>query len=255
MASSPTVVRLHQPIDFERFKPRGGTRRRARTVLSLSNYLRGERFEMLEGVCRDLGLELVRLGAFGGPILDPRKAMADADIIIGYGRTVLEGMAMGCAGYVWDYAGGDGWVTPETYPAIESDGFSGAAFESVVDADRLRADLAAYDSELGTLGLDLVRANHSAISHAEELVGLLSGASPPTPPEAFETLASLVRLEARSAIRADGLEFENGRMREDLGTLIGERDAARAQLDTLLRSRSWRLLAPFRRLAAMVRRR
>ena len=29
--------------------------------------------------------------------------------------------------YVWDTRGGDGWVTPETYPALEADGFTGAA--------------------------------------------------------------------------------------------------------------------------------
>jgi hypothetical protein len=253
LASRPEVIRMHQPIDFERFKPRGGTRRRARTVLTLSNYLQGERLEMLERVCRDLGLELIRLGANGNPTLDPREAMAHADIIVGYGRTVLEGMAMGCAAYVWDYAGGDGWVTPETYPALEADGFSGAAFESVVDADHLRADLADYNPELGMLGLDLVRANHSAVRHSEEMAGLLSGASPPAPEDTFETLARLVRLEARATIRADSLEAENRRMHADLGGLLEDRDATRAQLDALLRSRSWKLLAPLRRAASRLR--
>lgn len=255
LASRPEVIRMHQPIDFERFKPRGGTRRRARTVLTLSNYLRGERLEMLERVCRDLGLELVRLGANGRPTLDPREAMAKADIVVGYGRTVLEGMAMGCAAYVWDYAGGDGWVTPETYPALEADGFSGAAFETVVDEDRLRAELADYNPELGMLGLDLVRANHSAVTHTEGLAGLLTEASAPEPEDTFETLARLVRLEARATIRADSLEAENRRMHADLGGVLEDRDGTRAQLDAILRSRSWRLLAPLRRAASRVRRR
>jgi hypothetical protein len=206
LAWRPTVVRMHQPIDLERFKPRGGTRSRPRTVLTLSNYLKGERLEMLERVCGELGLELVRLGALGKPTLDPAEAMANADIVVGYGRTVLEGMAMGCAAYVWDYAGGDGWVTPETYPALESDGFSGAVYETVIDADRLRTDFAAYSPEVGTLGLDIVRSNHSAISHAEKLAGLLGGADAPGPEDGFETLARLVRLEARAAIRVDSLE-------------------------------------------------
>jgi hypothetical protein len=246
---------MHQPIDLERFKPRGGTRSRPRTVLTLSNYLKGERLEMLERVCGELGLELVRLGALGKPTLDPAEAMANADIVVGYGRTVLEGMAMGCAAYVWDYAGGDGWVTPETYPALESDGFSGAVYETVIDADRLRTDFAAYSPEVGTLGLDIVRSNHSAISHAEKLAGLLGGADAPGPEDGFETLARLVRLEARAAIRVDSLEAENGRMREDLGALAVDRAATRAQLDEVLSSRSWRLLAPLRRVAAFLRRR
>ncbi len=123
LGSRPEVVRLRQPIDIERFRPRGAARRRARRVLLLSNYLKGAPLRMLENVCDDLGLELVRLGASGTPTLDPQGEMADADIVVGYGRSVLEAMALGRAAYVWDYAGGDGWVTPETYPALEADGF------------------------------------------------------------------------------------------------------------------------------------
>jgi hypothetical protein len=254
LGSQPTVVRMYQPIDIERFRPRGARGGRARTVLTLSNYLSGSRLESLETACGDLGLKLVRLGANGSPTIDPREAMAHADIVIGYGRSVLEGMAMGCAGYVWDHAGGDGWVTPETYPALEADGFAGAATETVIDADRLRADLAEYRPELGTLGHELVRLKHSATTHAEELVGLLGEAEPPAPDDTLETLARLVRLEARAAIRVEGMEAENRRMGEDLGAVVGERDAARAQLDLILSSRSWRLASPFRRGAAIFRR-
>ena len=83
--------------------------------------------------------------------------MADADIVVGYGRSVLEAMALGRAAYVWDIAGGDGWVTPETYPTLEADGFSGAATDPIIDADRMRADFASYGPELGAFGFDLVR--------------------------------------------------------------------------------------------------
>ncbi|HEY7256632.1 MAG TPA: hypothetical protein VH476_08095 [Solirubrobacterales bacterium] len=254
LASQPRVVRMHQPIDLERFRPRGARTGRARTVLTLSNYLGGEQLAVLEDACRDLGLELVRLGASGSPTIDPREAMARADIVIGYGRSVLEGMAMGCAGYVWDYGGGDGWVTAESYPLFEGDGFAGSATETVIDADRLRADLAGYRPELGTLGYDLVRFNHSAATHSEELVGLLGEADPPAAEDAFEERARLVRLEARAAIRVDGMEAENRRMGEDLATMVADRDEARALLGQIMNSRSWRLAAPLRRAAALLRR-
>jgi hypothetical protein len=255
LASRPTVVRLHQPVDFERYRPRGGTKPRARRVLTLSNYLEGERLAMLERVCGELGLDLVRLGAGSRPTIDPRGAMAEADIVIGYGRSVLEGMAMGCAAYVWDYAGGDGWVTPATYPGLEADGFSGAATDAVIDADRLRADLAAYDPELGMLGLDIVRSNHSAVSHSEALADLLGGASPAAPEDTFEALARLVRMEARAVIRADSLETEYKRIREQLGSALGERDDLRAQLDGVVNSLSWRSTAALRRAASYLRKR
>src|SRR5262249_27019683 len=154
-----------------------------------------------------------------------------------------------------DRAGGEGWVRAEACPAIEADGFAGASNESVIDGDRLRADFAAYRPELGNLGHELVRLHHSATTHAEELVGLLGDGEPPARDDAFETLARLVRLEARASIRIDAPEAENRRMGEGLGALVGERDAARAQLNLIMRSRSWRLAEPFRRIAALLRRR
>ena len=199
LGSRPDVVRLRQPIDIERFRPRGAARRRARRVLLVSNYLNGAPLRMLENVCGDLGLELVKLGASGTPTLKPQGEMADADIVVGYGRSVLEAMALGRAAYVWDHAGGDGWVTPETYPTLEADGFSGAATDPVIDADRMRADFASYGPELGAFGFDLVRKHHSAYDHAELLVKLLDDASVSTASDdVLETVARLVRLEARS---------------------------------------------------------
>jgi hypothetical protein len=255
LASRPEVVRMRQPIDIQRFRPRCATRRRPRRVLLMSNYLSGARRQILDDVCRDLGLELAWIGFSGTRTAAPEAAMADADIVVGYGRSVLEGMAMGRPAYVWDYAGGDGWVTPETYPALEADGFAGAATDAIIDADRLRADFTDYRPELGSFGFDLVRVHHSATDHAESLVELLSGAGAPSSDGAFEALARLVRLEARAAIRVDQLEAEEGRLREELEALATRTEAAEGLLSTVLNSRSWKLAAPLRSIAARLRRR
>jgi hypothetical protein len=271
IATRPEVVRLRQPIDIERFRPLGASRPRARRVLVLSNKLDSARRGMLETVCDDLGLELVRLGSSGTPTVAPEAALSDADIIVGYGRSVLEGMAIGRAAYVWDYAGGDGWVTPESYPALEADGFSGGATKAIIDADRLRADFADYSPEMGALGFDLVRNHHSAMVHTEAIVDLLGKGTPPTSGagDALETFGLLVRAESRAAIRAGALEFENrqlwgklealrGRADAAEGSVAAERgraDAAEAQLASVLRSRSWRMAAPLRRVMSHLRRR
>lgn len=268
LASDPPLVRMCQPIDLERFRPRGASRPRAQRVLLLSNYLNGDRIRLLEDVCGDLGLDLARVGSSGIPTLDPQTAIAEADIVVGYGRCILEAMAMGRAAYVWDYGGGDGWVTPDSYPAIEADGFSGAGSDTVVNGDRLRADFATYSPELGTFGFDLVRMHHSATKHAEQLVGLLGAASAPATDDAFETLARFVRLEFRAAIRVDQLEAESrsvweeleaARAREASAVEAGTAEralrlAAEKRLQTVLGSRSWRAAAPLRRAAARLRR-
>ena len=276
LASSPRVVRMHQPIDIERFHPRAASRPRARRLLVLSNTIPADRLRLLEAACADLGLELARVGGEGRGSIAPEEAIAAADIVVGYGRSVLEGMAMGKAAYVWERGGGDGWVTPDTYPALEADGFSGAATDDLIDGERLRADLAAYTPELGACGYDLVRMHHSATKHAEAFVRLLGGEeevperpspAPPADGDLLETLALAVRAEARAANRANGIELEIGRLREAFEAeraarleaetqLAAERSgrlAAETQLASLVRSRSWRLTSPLRRLRARLR--
>jgi len=275
MARKPEVVRLRQPIDIQRFKARPAAPK-ARRVLVFSNYLQDDRMAMLQQACDDLGLELVTMGVIGKTSITPQEQVAAADIVVGYGRSVLEGMAMGRAAYVWDRGGGDGWITPESYPELEADGFSGGATKAIIDTERLRDDLAAYRSELGPLGYDLVRNHHSAQQHAEDLIELLerdiSGAPDPDP--AHENLGLLARAGARllddvgsfenqlrnqaqaaEALRAEGAELR-GRL-EEVGT-AGEierqrRIAAERELEALLGSASWRLTAPLRRLLQALR--
>jgi len=262
LGGSPEVVRLRQPIDIERFRPRGASRPEARRVLVFSNYLEDDRLAILRQACDDLGLELVQLGVLGEADLDPREAIADADVVVGYGRSVLEAMGMGRAAYVWDRGGGDGWVTPESYPALEADGFSGAATGAAIDAERIRSDFAAYRPEMGTLAFDLVRQHHSVAKHAEALVPLLEGAEAPPGDGRLETLALLVRAEARAANRAGQFESqlaERAREAEELrAALAAEHEArlaAERGLEAVVRSSSWRLTAPLRRLGSRLRRR
>jgi hypothetical protein len=262
LGGQPEVVRLRQPIDIERFRPRGASRPEAKRVLVFSNYLEDDRMAILRAACDDLGLELTQLGVRGEADVDPREAITDADIVVGYGRSVLEAMAMGRAAYVWERGGGDGWVTPESYETLEADGFSGAATETAIDVERLRADFAAYRPEMGTLGFDLVRQHHSVAKHAETLVPLLEGAEAPTANGDSETLALLVRAEARAANRAGQFEFQlaqRAREAEELRSALAAereaREAAERGLEAVERSSSWRLTAPLRRLGSRLRHR
>ena len=43
-------------------------------------------------------------------------------------------MSCGRPAYVYDAFGGDGWVTADTYDAIEADALAGQAFPDVIDA-------------------------------------------------------------------------------------------------------------------------
>lgn len=267
-AAEREVVRLRQPIDTERFTPRSPLPERPRRALLLSNTPHGDRIGMLEAACAEAGLELTRIGGLHGPTSDPREALHGADVVIGYGRSVLEGMACGRAAYVYDWNGGDGWITQESYPAIEADGIAGRSGRSVLDKDRLVEDLGRYSSQMGPVNHDLVIAHHRANVHAQELIELIRGFGPvPAAPEVapLPEMARLVRLEWRARVEAHLLGAENARFRAtvaELETRLGKAQlAAREEAEKAAQlarryesSLSWRLTIPVRFLGQLLRR-
>lgn len=251
------IVRLRQPIDVDRFNPRSGIAERPRTVLLLGNNLRGLRKDIVFGVCADLSLECRQVGRHGQSDAQPEHAINEADIVMGYGRSVLEGMACARAAYVFDHLGGDGWVTRDRYPVLESDGFGGRAEPDVIDSQRLRADLEAYSPEMGLINRDLVVHEHDANRHAQELSSLLKRLAPRAPLDTpLAEMARLVRLQWQSDSRAGMLALEIAALYEQLdreraeatARLERERDAARRwhegvaqELSQLKASRRYRI--------------
>ncbi len=258
-ATGVEVVRLRQPIDTERFVPQAELPKVPRRALLLSNTPQADRMGMLEAACAKAGLELTRVGGLGGDTTDPRPALAGTEIVIGYGRSILEAMACGRAAYVYDWHGGDGWVTTESYPQIEADGIGGRTPATTIDATRLAEDLLRYEASMGPVNHDLVMANHRANVHAQELVGLFGRlASPPPRSRApLEEMARLVRLEwrARGDVQAMGRETAR------LNTLLGEserraRDAEEAAATEREQTQrayestaSWRVTRPLRAIS------
>jgi hypothetical protein len=260
-AAERELVRLRQPIDTDRFVPRTELPSEPRRALFLSNTRHRDRVLMLDEACAAAGIELVRVGAAAGQTTDPREAIHGVEIVVGYGRSVLEGMACGRAAYVYDWKGGDGWVTPESYPRIEADGFGGRNGEETVDAERLAADLRGYSAAMGPVNYDLVNANHRANVHAQELIAIFAGLAAPNPqPLPLRELARLVRLEWRGHVENQRLASENADLRTQLAESHAElhkaqeaihreaqrsEEVARAYEATL----SWRLTAPMRKLS------
>jgi hypothetical protein len=197
LAGEREIVRLRHPIDTKRLSPPGEIRARPRRAVLLGNYASGRRRELLVEAWGDAGIECVTVGAHGVAMPDPLSEIATADIVVGKSRAILDAMACGRAAYVLDFAGGDGWVTKERYAAMEADNFAGQATDWVLDRDRLVADLADYDRDMGQVNRELVLAHHDARTHAYELVELFRSVSPraepPTAP--LRELARLVRLQ------------------------------------------------------------
>ena len=182
------VRRLSHPVDIRRFAPHAPLRSPPQRALLLGNYMQGERKELIERVCGELGIACAHVGAHGEATADPVPALVAADIVFAKARAIVEAMACGRAAYVTDVFGTDGWVTPERYPALEADNFAGRVERSALTPERLRADLLAYRPEMGIANRELAIAGHSASRHAEALVAELERAAPrpAAPPSALE---------------------------------------------------------------------
>jgi hypothetical protein len=268
-ATEREILRLRQPIDTERFVPRAPLPPRPRRALMLSNTPLVDRFELIESACAEAGIELLRLGGHDGQSADPRDALHRAEIVIGYGRSILEGMACGRAAYVYDWNGGDGWVSSETYPAIEADGIAGRSGRGTIDESRLARDLAAYSPAMGPVNHDLVIAHHRANLHAQELIDLLRGLGPPKDQDVqlpLREMARLVRLEWRARTEAQSLVHQNNVLRRELVRsemrVRAEHEAAIAEAEKAAQlarayesTLSWRLTTPLRALGRLLRRR
>lgn len=227
------VIRLCQPIDTTRFRNLGPPRPRALRALVLSNYLPGLRVELLERACRANQISLSWIGAQASTTATPEHAIADVDMLFALGRSALEGMAAGRAVYVYGVVGGDGWVTPDRYPAMESDGFAGLSDrEQTIDAARLTADLGRWEQTMGEANRDLVFSKHQAREHAIELVRLARtfGSREPFPGTAANELAYLVRRERQAYVRGFGALAEAGRLRSRLSETEAQLSETEAQL-------------------------
>jgi hypothetical protein len=212
------IVRLRQPVDTERFSPRAPLRDRPHAALLHLEHLSDYRSGVVRRACADAGIETA----------------ADADLVIGRGRPILEAMASGRAAYVYGEDGGDGWVTAERYELLEADGFSGRAEPTATDFERLRRDLDAYDPSMGAANRELALA-HSARAHAQELVGVFDALAPRRDPvdAPLRELARLVRIEAATARRAEAAAAEAHEARARAQELERELAEARGRNEEL----------------------
>jgi hypothetical protein len=235
-AGAGEVVRIRQPIDLHRFSPEGHwPHKRPRRVLLIGNYFHtpAQRVDQLAAAWRRQGLEWRRIG-HPYPTARVAEEMAGADIVVGYGRSILEAMACGRPAYVHEHSGSDGWMTAETYERLEADGFSGAAMRLPPSLDTLRQDFLRYDPALGRVGHDLARRHDARLVAADivataQRIGDLRVAHDPLALQGLRNLAESqhradleivrLRLELRSRPRRSRLRRETARVLARLGRL------------------------------------
>ena len=238
-AGAGEVVRIKQPVDILRFTPASGWPRQIPSrVLLIGNYFGfiTQRADSLQSAWSRPGLEWRRLG-HPEPTTEVSEEMAKADIVVGYGRSILEAMACGRAAYVHEHSGSDGWVTAANYERLEADGFAGIGLRPPPSLDALREDFRRYDPSLGRDGRDLAFL-HDARLVVAGLVSLVDQFGPPArahDPHALRALRNLAESRFRADLeigslraRVKSTDMELSRLNDELSRL---HDAARAKAE------------------------
>jgi len=172
------VHRLTQPIHRSAFDQQALPIQASPTRAVVVSRTIGERLPLLERECAARGIALTCLGVTK-EVDDPIIEVMSADITIGMGRSILDGMMLGRAVLVYDINGCGGWVNASTYSELEASGFTPVDSDPVPD---LGAVLDAYDPMYGLVAREYAVRHHAAESHAAALVDIYRGVNIGNPP-------------------------------------------------------------------------
>ncbi len=130
--------------------------------------------EILRAVAKHYGAELVPIGLNHAWVVDTREKIENADVVVGIGRSVLEGVAMGRLGLVHGHWGTGGVIGPQTVESLRQCNFSGrnaqgrlmTPKEIVALIDRY------YNPENLNWGIDYIRKEHNVLDAADRYLRL-----------------------------------------------------------------------------------
>jgi len=140
---------------------------------------------ILKEVTKHYGARLTAVGQNFTQTDDTRRAIEDADVVLGMGRSVLEGVAMGRLGIVHGRWGTGGIVNDQNLETLRNCNFSGRnsggdfwtveKFIEEIDAN--------YKPEVLAWGMDYIRREHDVVKAASEYVlfGSATKAAAPAP--------------------------------------------------------------------------
>ena len=162
-------------IDCERFNlKRQITENKPKQILFNSNYnLKNDsEVEIIRTVAKHYGATLAAIGMNFSSAFDVTRAIEDSDIVVGMGRSVLEGIAAGRLGVVHGRWGTAGIVREDNIQTIKCTNFSGRNSGNVLmTPEELIAEIDRYyNPETIEWGKNYVKREHNAVIAAESFL-------------------------------------------------------------------------------------
>lgn len=160
-------------IDVDEFKPINELHEQP-SVLFLSNYKKWKTFDVITEACRRLNLELVAKGSPYGRSLDVPEDINKHDIVISWGRGILESMACGRAAISYNKLLGDGFMTPETYMDSRTRNFGGYECRHAFTVEGLMDEIKKYTVESGSINRKLALEYHDSVKGTDAILEVVN---------------------------------------------------------------------------------
>lgn len=138
---------IRNGIDCEKFKKIKEPNIILKNVLYSSNY-QGKALKVIQKACQELNLNLTVIGK-DNRVSNVVDYINNSDLVIGLGRTAYEAMACERNVIIYDYNGGDGYVTKQNMIELRKNNCSGRRYKKDYTVEELKNELLKYNKDTG----------------------------------------------------------------------------------------------------------
>jgi len=159
-------------IDTEEFKPSRPLSDKPK-VLFISNYKKWRAYQDIEKACRHLGLEFKAVGSPYGRSRNVAESINNADLVISWGRGILEAMSCGRAVISYNKRMGAGYITPKVYMDNRGYNLGGINSRYMFNVEELKEEIKKYNPKDGKINRELVTRYHDTVKCVDQLLAVV----------------------------------------------------------------------------------
>lgn len=143
------ITTIGNIVDPNTFFPAGKINNTPSRALIISAKISDEKATIIKAACDTLKIEYTFIGGRFGEVSqnEVNQLIQQADIVFSLGRGIIESMFCERIPIVFDYAGGDGMVTPKNFDEIRKNNFSGRRFAKNFTVEELVEVIKKYNPD------------------------------------------------------------------------------------------------------------
>jgi len=143
-------------------------------VLFISNYKKWRAWQDLTRACSTLGLEFQAAGAPYGRSRNVAETINNADLVVSWGRGVLEAMACGRPAISYNKRMGAGYITPQVYMENRTYNLGGVNSRYTLRFEELIGEIEKYNPEDGAVNRGLIMKYHNSRKCVDQIEEIIS---------------------------------------------------------------------------------